>query len=384
MEYKELLLDNKKIGYYIEVDMNKYDLQLVSRKMYSNESKTVVDYVNLNEKAVGGINGCLFTKKLNGINLVPDKLIGVQKDIKNNIDGESDTYGPNIAWISQKLTQVWGKVNDTNCNWFLSPAYYWFLRDGNYVSGDVMPGYENYINNSDTRSMIGQKIDGTIVLAATDTRVTGEDQANALKNIGCINAANLDGGGSRQLILKNGSGNTVNTNILVPNAILVVTKDTDPVDPTPEAICKMKLFGSAARLRDNVVDGNIKTTIPNGTEFEVIGLYSWKASDNYRWGYGKWNGYEGYFQYDSAVMMPLGSNLNTLNFKMRLFNSAARIRTKPVNGEILTTVPNGNDITIIQFGKIIESDGYQWFQGSFNGITGFLQYDPAVMFPTND
>lgn len=83
-------------------------------------------------------------------------------------------------------------------------------------------------------------------------------------------------------------------------------------------------------------------------------------------------------------MMPLGSDLNTLNYKMRLFNSAARIRTKPVNGNVLTTVPNGNDITIIQFGKIKESDGYQWFQGSFNGITGFLQYDPAVMFPTND
>lgn len=83
-------------------------------------------------------------------------------------------------------------------------------------------------------------------------------------------------------------------------------------------------------------------------------------------------------------MMPLGNYLNTLNYKMRLFNSAANIRTRPVNGTVINTVPNGSDISIIQFGKIKESDGYQWFQGTYNGYTGFLQYDPAVMFPTND
>ena len=232
--------------------------------------------------------------------------------------------------------------------------------------------------------MIGQKTDGTIILAATTSSLNGEQQALIMKEIGCSNGVNLDGGGSQQLIIKSIPNSPIEKDRSVPNAILVVEKSNKPVTPTPSGKCSMKLFGSAARLRDNVVDGNIITTIPNGTEFDVIGLYSWKAADGYRWGYGKWNGYEGYFQYDPTVMMPLGSDLNTLNYKMRLFNSAARIRTRPVNGNVLTTVPNGNDVTIIQFGKIKESDGYQWFQGSFNGITGFLQYDPAVMFPTND
>lgn len=109
-----------------------------------------------------------------------------------------------------------------------------------------------------------------------------------------------------------------------------------------------------------------------------------EASDGYRWGYGKWGGKEGYFQYDPYVMIPSGNNLDTLNYKMRLFNSKANIREKPVSGTVIDTVPNGSDITIIQFGKIKESDGYQWFQGCFNGKTGFIQYDSAVMFPTND
>lgn len=379
MEYKNLMYNNEVVGKYIEVDTSKYTLQLVSRKMFDNKLYKVRDYIELTNNAVAGINGGLY--KHTSFN---KELIGVSKDINSNIDGDSNTYGPNIAWINQTLTQVWAKVNETNSDWFLSPGYYWFLRDGQYVSGDVMPGYESKISIKDTRCMIGQKTDGTIILAATTSSLNGEQQALIMKEIGCSNGVNLDGGGSQQLIIKSIPNSPIEKDRSVPNAILVVEKSNKPVTPTPSGKCSMKLFGSAARLRDNVVDGNIITTIPNGTEFDVIGLYSWKAADGYRWGYGKWNGYEGYFQYDPTVMMPLGSDLNTLNYKMRLFNSAARIRTRPVNGNVLTTVPNGNDVTIIQFGKIKESDGYQWFQGSFNGITGFLQYDPAVMFPTND
>lgn len=371
MEYKDLKLNGQTIGKYIEVDTTQYDLKLVSRKMFNDTIQMVRSYVNNDTDAVAGINGGLFL--VNG-----DKsLIGVAKDVNGNIDGDSNTYGPNIAWSNGQLTQMWNKVNEINADWVLSPAYYWFLRDGNYVSGDAMPGYENLIFQADTRSMIGQKNDGTIILASTTEPITGEQQATVLKALGCNNGVNLDGGGSRQLILKSSTTSPIECLRSVPNAILVVNR-------TGQGKCTMKLFGSAARLRKDVVNGEQVAMIPNGSEFEVIGLYSWKASDGYRWGYGKWNGYEGYFQYDPYVMMPLGNYLNTLNYKMRLFNSAANIRTRPVNGTVINTVPNGSDISIIQFGKIKESDGYQWFQGTYNGYTGFLQYDPAVMFPTND
>lgn len=144
----------------------------------------------------------------------------------------------------------------------------------------------------------------------------------------------------------------------------------------------MKLTGSAAHLRSDVVNGSIKTTVPLGQQIEVIGLYSWNASDNYKWGYGKWNGYEGYFQYDPYVMNPVGYPTFE-KYKMRLFGSAARIRSS-IQGAILTTVDNYNDIYIDQFIDGKQSDGYQWCQGHFNETYGYFQYDPAVMFPTND
>lgn len=378
MRYEDLRLNNETIGKYIEIDITKYDLKLVSRKMFNNKLLTVREFINSSEGALAGINGGLFDLYNSQKNL-----IGVAKDIDSNIDG-IDTYGPNIAFLNDMLTEVWSKVNETNSDWFLSPAYYWFLRDNQYVSGDSMPGYENMINVKDTRSMIGQKSNGNIILAATTKSINGEQQAEVLKSLGCVNGANLDGGGSRQLIIKAENSSPIEIKRQVPNAILVFNKQSTDPKPTPTGKCTMKLFGSAARLRDNVVDGTEKILIPNGSEFEVVGLYSWKASDGYRWGYGKWGGKEGYFQYDPYVMMPLGNNLDTLNYKMRLFNSKANIREKPVNGTVITTVPNGSDITIIQFGKIKESDGYQWFQGSFNGKEGFIQYDPSVMFPTND
>ena len=376
MEFKDLKDGNQTIGKYIEVDISQYTLELVSRKMFGNQKKTVREFINSTNNAVAGINGGLFQ-------LLGSNLVGYSKDSAGNSDGDSNVYGPHISWSDNKLNQFWGKGSEATGSWVLSPAYYWFLRDGGYVIGDVMTNYGGQLDVSDTRSMIGQKTDGTIILAATTSPIKAEKQAEVLSKLGCVVGANLDGGGSRQLVIKSESTSPIEFSRDVPNAILVVKRNDTPVVPE-QGKCTMKLYGSAARLRKDVVNGTEVVLIPNGSEFEVIGLYSWKASDGYRWGYGKWNGYEGYFQYDPYVMMPLGNHLDTLNYKMRLFNSDARIRTSPVNGSIQFTVPNGNDVTIIQFGKIKESDGYQWFQGTYNGITGFLQYDPAVMFPTND
>lgn len=163
----------------------------------------------------------------------------------------------------------------------------------------------------------------------------------------------------------------------------VTNRDDYVVPPAGDKsnICFMHLTGSAARLRADVVNGNILTTIPNGTTFEIVGLYSWNASDGYKWGWGKYNGVEGYFQYDPAVMNPVGYGLKS--FKMRLTGSAARLRST-IQGTILTTVPNGSTIQIDEFIDGKQSDGYQWCYGHYNGTYGYFQYDPAVMFPTND
>lgn len=151
--------------------------------------------------------------------------------------------------------------------------------------------------------------------------------------------------------------------------------------PIPEKI-QILLTNSDARLRNNVVNGDIKTTIPNGSTFDVIGLYSWKAQDGYRWGYGSWNGIDGYFQYDPYVMNPIGSSPDD-SYKMIITQIGANLRNT-IRGEVSLTVPVNESIIIDTFIDGKQLDGYQWCFGHYKNIYGYFQYDPNNMFPTND
>ena len=141
---------------------------------------------------------------------------------------------------------------------------------------------------------------------------------------------------------------------------------------------KMVLTGSAARLR-NDVQGTVLVTAPNGSSIQVQDFYDWKASDQYRWCWGSYGGYNGAFQYDPAVMHPEGTTSRGL-LKMKLEKSAARLRSA-VQGTVLLTVPVGGEIYITEFLSGKASDGYYWCRGTYNGTSGYFQYDPAVMFP---
>ena len=97
------------------------------------------------------------------------------------------------------------------------------------------------MNAAHPRTAIGRKADGSIVMAVVDGRVDltvsagvyGDELAAIMANAGCVEAYNLDGGGSSTMVIReNGVLKTVN----VPsdgrersdsNAILVVTKEPD-------------------------------------------------------------------------------------------------------------------------------------------------------------
>ncbi|MEG0169962.1 MAG: hypothetical protein RR945_05210 [Erysipelotrichaceae bacterium] len=148
---------------------------------------------------------------------------------------------------------------------------------------------------------------------------------------------------------------------------------------------KMTLFGSAAYLRRDVMGEKI-ILVPQNCELTVVGLYSWNASDGYKWGYAKYGENleeEGYFQFDPKVMSLVGKPTDG-RYKMRLHGSGANLRVKPVNGSASVTVPNGSDIEITEFLPTVESDSYFWFKGKWGTREGYFQYDPKVMFPTND
>jgi len=63
-----------------------------------------------------------------------------------------------------------------------------------------------HANNKEPRTMFGAKADGTFVLVVTDGRtansagLTAHEQAELMLSLGCVNAVNVDGGGSSEMV----------------------------------------------------------------------------------------------------------------------------------------------------------------------------------------
>ena len=93
--------------------------------------------------------------------------------------------------------------------------------------------------------------------------------------------------------------------------------------------------------------------------------------------YVTWNGYTGYMQYDRELMNTWGSGGESLY--VHLDSSAARIRTSPVNGSILVTIPANSTARVISINENKSSDGYRWMQVIYGSTNGWMQYDPKVM-----
>ncbi|MEG0177055.1 MAG: N-acetylmuramoyl-L-alanine amidase [Anaerorhabdus sp.] len=151
-----------------------------------------------------------------------------------------------------------------------------------------------------------------------------------------------------------------------------------PVDPKPSI--KMILTGSGARLRENVVSGSVKETVPNGSQFDVLEFLGNKEVDGYRWGIGCYNGITGYFQYDPQVMHAIGKTYGSVS--MVLESTPARLREN-VQGNVILVMPEKSSVIIDEFLSDIASDGFRWCKGDFFGKKGYFQYDPLFMYPVN-
>lgn len=383
MEIKTGNIDSIQIK-YVEYNSQDYDTKLITVSEGS-QRKSVETFCKENNGELA-INGGLFNYSgMYTLNNVASYIDGVQ-----NSSGELVHDGllgkPAIFFTKENNMfpeYFFNRDFYEGLKWARNVAYYCCVNNGKVgcFSSDTALNSDipvNEYNESKIRTIIGKKYNGNIVIACSIGKITGKQEGNFMKNLGCEFAFNLDGGGSTHMYDGANAKYIVKGNRNVTDAIVVVKKPK----PLPPRKCRMKLTGSAARLRSDIPKGNIQTTIPNGTIFSIVGLYSWKAPDGYRWGWGEYNGYAGYFQYDPAVMNPVGL-VSAANYKMILTGSAARLR-KTIRGEVITTVPNGNTIQILEFIDGKQSDGYQWCRGSYNGQSGYFQYDPAVMFPTND
>ncbi len=86
-------------------------------------------------------------------------------------------------------------------------GYHWLVRDGAVVTNDDV--------ELAPRTAIGLKADGTVIVFATDGRQEGysmgltiQDTGELMKNAGCVNAINLDGGGSTTFATRYSNGDS--------------------------------------------------------------------------------------------------------------------------------------------------------------------------------
>ena len=72
-----------------------------------------------------------------------------------------------------------------------------------------------------------------------------------------------------------------------------------------------------------------------------------------------------------------------VNYSLYIAKDGIRIRdsisfkNKKPNGKILTTIPVGCTLNVLDFYNKIQDDGYQWLKTEYKGTVGYSQYDPA-------
>lgn len=397
MKITETIFENVRIN-FVTINPKEYELKLISVP-HAQNTKLVKDFCEENKGELA-INGGLFN--YTGVYAITG-LAGYIDGIYSTNHGLVNNGGGNIpAIFCSKNDEIWQDVftaykdEKDNCKWVRSCAFYSFLSnnklgcfstvlerdsDGSLKS-IIVPEY----NSKKKRTMIGVKSDNTIIIACSQDPMTGEQQGRYMRDIRkCINGFNLDGGGSTHMYDGINKKYVVKGNRGVTDALVVVKKGKYVVPNTADisnSSFTMRLHSGNTNILDREISGSIKTNVPVSGKINILGLYGWPDSQGYRWAWGKYNGIEGAFKYDPRIMIIEG--IPTGNYKMKLTGSAARLRERVVNGNSIIVVPNGSVIKILEFLRSIQSDGYQWCYGEYNGKRGYFQYDTAVMYPTND
>lgn len=131
--------------------------------------------------------------------------------VKDNKIQGSPSANQAECWLDKKGVFHVGKLTDKQAlelkdklMWGGSLSYA-LLIDGK----ENFAGFEKYshFNQKNPRTLIGQKKDGVMVLVVTEGReyknigLTGKESAQIMKELGCINAINADGGGSSMMIV---------------------------------------------------------------------------------------------------------------------------------------------------------------------------------------
>ena len=234
-EGKQLFTANIKESYpilsiYNENDeiIKKYDINNVNKEPGNNEISLF--YAQREENF--GRN--LINQKINNAWYVNQALYGVTT-IKDSFYGVGNITGFTEKEIELKVNQFAIKSNNNELNNILKdnlkirvqyeykdPSVegvenfigfpYQLIENGKYIAQDQPTNSNGQYRHP--RTMIGQKENGDVVLAVVDGRqthkgmygVTGVEMSTILASVGCVDAWNLDGGGSSTMIVRKQHG----------------------------------------------------------------------------------------------------------------------------------------------------------------------------------
>jgi len=173
---------------------------------------------------------------------------------------------------------------------------------------EVMWGSGVGNTNSDPRTAVGYTADNHVILITADGRQLGSagvslpELAQIMIDLGCVEAMNLDGGGSTQMAVGNSYVNTPSEQRAVPTILAVVHSDSlnlpkepkfekviDTGDPDAEeggsgwfATANSGFYGGTPSLLNAIGDGSnyyrFHANLPAEAEYEVYGW--WVASSN--------------------------------------------------------------------------------------------------------
>ena len=142
----------------------------------------------------------------------------------------------------------------------------WLVKDGHANLEFEMTALSDYVRTANSRTAIGVKADGTLVAVTIDkpsteysgsVGVTMAQLAKYLRDVGCVDALNLDGGGSTEMIArKAGEDNLKTVNVPSDGSSRIVTS----------ALLFVSKAESTGNIKNVVVDKNI--SIYKGSSYD--------------------------------------------------------------------------------------------------------------------
>ena len=256
----------------------RFDLSVGTDKKLEKLSKMNGD-IRENEVPLAKLNGGFFDTK------GTSDYIGGYIDEGKMYQINEPYYPVAIFWKDYQLlaefdpTETRQKAYVNNANWAIGCPWTVIVNgkyDYHYPKGTLTRIFGHPFTKQ-PRSMMGQKADGTIVWVAVDGRssnsvgMTLDTCGKLMLELGCVNAFNLDGGGSTEMICHNTIVNKLSDGAerSIGTALFAYLNLND------EIYGKVNADNLNVRAQSST-KSNIITQLSEGTEVKIIGYsYGW-------------------------------------------------------------------------------------------------------------